>query len=328
MRAIAGLAALTLALLPASAAGSKPLKVALVTDVLTKPSQRDVRGLQYLGFLRGVRELRITGRVVQVKPQGDPVDTLASLARQKYDLIFTGIAPSEDVERVARRFPLVRFAISYPWEVLSDRPKNVLGVDFRIEQAGYLAGYLAALLEKRRPGKDVIGSVGGVKFPGVDGWIAGYQAGARKADPGIMTLNGYSNDFLNPAKCKAVALGQIERGAGVVFQVAGLCGLGTLEAARERGVWGIGVDGDESYLGPHILTSAIRRDDIAVYRTIEALVQGRLRTGESSHWNLANGGVGLGKVSPKVPPSMLAQVDKVRAQIVAGKIHVPSTLGR
>src|SRR5207245_782235 len=110
-------------------------------------------------------------------------------------------------------------------------------------------GYLAALMEKRRPGKDVIGSVGGYKIPTVDAYIAGYQAGARKADPRITMLNGYADSFVNPAKCGAVALDQIARGAGVVFQVASACGLGALDAARDRGVWGIGVDIDQSSLG-------------------------------------------------------------------------------
>ena len=98
----------------------------------------------------------------------------------------------------------------------------------------------------------MIGSVGGQKIPPVDRYIAGYQAGAKKANPGITTLNAYSQDFVDQAKCKELALDQIARGAHVIFQVAGQCGLGALSAAKEKNVRGIGVDADQAYLGEHV----------------------------------------------------------------------------
>jgi basic membrane protein A len=325
--AVASIAFGSIMVLAASAGtGAERLKVGLVIDVLTKPSTHDLRGLQYLGFLRAVKELGVQGRVVQINPKHGAADALASLGRQKYDLVFTGLAGLLEVRAAARRFPGTRFLIPVRFEDLKGMPKNVQGEHFRTEQAGYLAGYLAALMEKRRPGKDVIGSVGGFPFSGVDLWIAGYEAAAHRADPGITLLRRYSNDFHDSAKCKAVALSEISRGAGVVFQVAGLCGLGTLEAAKEKRIWGIGVDGDESYLGPHILTSAMGRDDLAVYRAIKLLTQGRLRTGGNYIYDLANGSVGLGKISPKVPRAFLRELDRIRAQIIAGKIKVPTTL--
>jgi hypothetical protein len=159
----------------------------------------------------------------------------------------------------------------------------------------------AALVEKRRPGPDVIGSVGGQKQPPVDRFIAGYQAGAKAANPGITTLNGYSEDFVDLAKCKQVALNQIEQGAGVIFQVAGGCGLGALDAAREKGVWGIGVDADQSFLGPHILTSAVKRVDTAVFLAIKRVVDGKFKGGNMI-FGLNQNGVGIGKISvPGVP---------------------------
>src|SRR5262249_713476 len=153
----------------------------------------------------------------------------------------------------AARFPGSRFDVPLPIQTLGSRPKNVLGQVWHVEQAAYLAGYLAGLMEKERPGKDVVGSVGGYPVSDVFPCIAGFEAGANKADPGITTLRGYANDFLNPAKCKAVARNQIAKGAGVLLDVAGACGLGTLQAAGEQHVWGIGVDVDQSFLGPQIL---------------------------------------------------------------------------
>ena len=126
--------------------------------------------------------------------------------------------------------------------------------------------------------------MGGQKQPPVDRFIAGYQAGAKAADPGITTLNGYSQDFSDLAKCKQIALNQIEQGAGVIFQVAGGCGLGALDAAKEKGVWGIGVDADQSFLGPHILTSAVKRVDTAVFDAIKLVVDGKFKGGKHRLW--------------------------------------------
>jgi basic membrane protein A and related proteins len=310
-----------------SGAGSegKP-KVALVVDVLVKPSTRDFRGLEYLGFLRAVRDFAVQGRVLQINPKHGVADELDALGRQKYDLVYASLASSAEVEAAARRFPHTRFLFPYPYALLKDKPPNVQGEDLRIEQAGYLAGYLSGMVEKQRPGRNVVGSVGGFPLAGVTPWIAGFEAGARRADPGVRIVRRYSHDFQDPAKCKAVALSEIARGAGVVFQVAGLCGRGTLEAAREKGVWGIGVDGDESYLGSYVLTSALARYDVGIYRTIKLLTEGRLRTGGNYRYDLANGGVGLGRISSTVPRSYLRALARVRAAIVAGMIAVPSTL--
>src|SRR4030095_16390412 len=135
----------------------------------------------------------------------------------------------------------------------------------REEQAGYLAGHLAALVLTLSPGEEVLSSVGGQRVPAGERYIAGYQAGARGANPHVTTLNSYTDDFWDPAKGRSVALSQIAKGSRVVFQVASACGLGALQAASERGVWGIGVDVDQSHLGRHILTSALVRFDVAVF---------------------------------------------------------------
>ena len=165
---------------------------------------------------------------------------------------------------VAGKFPDSSFSIvDFSATALKGKPTNVEGLLFAEQEAGYLAGYLAGLWAKDNNAK-VISSVGGQKIPPVDHYIAGYQAGAKAAYPGIQTLNGYSQDFVDQAKCKEIALDQISKGSKVVFQVAGGCGLGALDAAKEKGVQGIGVDADQSYLGPHILTSAEKHVDLAV----------------------------------------------------------------
>jgi basic membrane protein A len=288
----------------------------------------------YLGFERAARELGIRGRVLTPAPKEGYVPSLTLLARQ-YDLVIgVGIAadtphirPADAIERVAVGFPETKFAIiDFAHEDLAHRPPNVVGLDFREEQAGYLAGHLAALVLTLSPGEDVISSVGGQRVPAVEKYIAGFQAGARGANPRVTTLNGYTDDFLDPIKGRSVALSQIAKGSRVVFQVASACGLGALEAAREHGIWGIGVDVDQSHLGRHILTSAVKRLDVAVFDTIEKLARGTLETGCTCRFSLRNGGVGLGAISSAVPPSLKAEIEDVTAEIVAGKIPIANSV--
>jgi basic membrane protein A and related proteins len=281
----------------------------------------------YLGLERAVRELGIRGRVLTPAPKEGYVPSLSLLARQKYDLVIGIAVTAAAIDRVATGFPETRFAsIDVAHDDLAHRPKNVVGLVFREEQAGYLAGHLAALVLTLSPGEEVISSVGGQRVPAVEKYIAGYQAGAKGANPRVTTLNSYTDDFWDPVKGRSVALSQIAKGSRVVFQVASACGLGALEAASERGIWGIGVDVDQSHLGRHMLTSAVKRLDVAVFDTIEKLVRGTLETGRNSRFSLRNRGVGLGTISAAVPRSLKAEIEDVRAEIVAGKIPIASSV--
>ena len=213
----------------------------------------------YLGIERAVRELGVKGRVLVHAPKEGYAPSLIVCAQQGYDLVLAiGFGTAAAVDAVALRFPETRFAIiDAPHHELPHRPQNVQALVFAEEEASYLAGCLAALMVADAPGDHVISSVGGQPVPAVERLIAGYQAGATRVDPDITTLNSYTDSFLDRLKGRSVALSQIARGSRVLFQVAGTCGLGALEAAKEHGVWGIGVDVDQSELGPHILTSVI-----------------------------------------------------------------------
>jgi basic membrane protein A len=306
----------------------KQVRVGLVTDT-NQLNDRGFNHLAYMGLLRAERELGIQGRVFQSNSAQDYVPNLARFAQQGYDLVVSvGFAQADAVETVAKRFPKTHFAIiDVDATSLAGKPQNVLGLLFREQEVGYLAGYLAGLLEKQKPGPDVIGSVGGMKEPPVDRFIAGYQAGAKRADPGIKLLNGYSHDWVDLAKCKEVALSHIASGSKIEFQVAGGCGLGALDAAKEKDVWGIGVDADQSFLGPHILTSATKHVDQAVFLTIKDVIAGKFRGGRNQIFGLKDNGVGLGKISPKVPKADVAALEKIRSQIASGKLSgIPTTV--
>ena len=307
------------------------IRVGLVTDI----GGLDDRSFNFLankGLEQAQSELGIQGRVVVSTANADYVPNLSGLARQKYNLVIgVGFLMAEAVETVANRFPDVSFAIiDFSQAAMTSKPANVRGLLFKEQEAGYLVGYLAGLVAKQEAGsQQVIGSVGGQQIPPVDRYIAGYQAGAKAANPDVTTLNGYSQTFVDQAKCKEIALDQIARGASVVFQVAGQCGLGALSAAEEKNVRGIGVDADQAYLGPYILTSALKKVDVAVFQTIEAAQHGSFGGGTDTVFDVASGGVGMGEVASDVPGDLIAQVTKVHDELASGAIaNIPETLAR
>jgi basic membrane protein A and related proteins len=313
----------------AQTSAEKTIRVGLVTDI-GQLNDRGFNALAYKGLQQAESELGVEGRVIESKSAADYIPNLTSFARRGYDLLIgVGFAQGDAIDAVATRFPDKRFVIiDVDQTFLKHKPKNVVGLLFREQEVGYLAGYLAALQAQREPGRDVISSVGGMKEPPVDRFIAGYQAGARKAVPGIRLLNGYSQDWDDLAKCKELALNQIAAGSTIVFQVAGGCGLGALDAARERDAWGIGVDADQSFLGPHVLTSAQKKVDRAVFLAIQSVVDGSWQGGRNMTFGLEEDGVGLGKVSPKVAKADVAKVDEVKEQIVAGEVGaIPTRVG-
>ena len=296
------------------------IKVGLVTDI-GGLNDRSFNQLANEGLERAKSELGVEGQVVTSESNADYVPNLSRLAQQQYDLVIgVGFLMADAINTVATKFPDTNFAlIDFSQAALKDKPPNVRGLLFKENEAGYLAGYLAALVVKEKGGDQVISSVGGQKIPPVDAYIAGYQAAAKKVVADMETLNGYSQDFVDQAKCKEIALNQIAEGSQVVFQVAGQCGLGALDAAKEKGVLGIGVDADQGYLGDHILTSAQKKVDVAVFETAKAAQDGAFKGGEDQVFDLTNDGVALGKINADGQP-FADQMEEVKQQIIDGEI--------
>ncbi len=315
----------------AATGGSEPERQALRAGLVTDVGQLNDRGfnqLAFQGLQRAEKELGVQGRVLESTSDAEYVPNHSSLAEQGYDVVIgVGFAQGEAVAQVAEQYPDTKFVIiDVDQGDLPGTPANVVGLLFKEEEVGYLAGYLAALTVKREGPPEVISSVGGMKEPPVDRFIAGYQAGAKAAVPGITLLNGYSQDWDDLAKCKEVALDQIAKRSQIVFQVAGGCGLGALDAAKEKGVWGIGVDADQSFLGPFVLTSAVKRVDQAVFQTIQSVIDGSWQGGTNRVFGLADDGVGLGKISDDVPQQDRDAVEEIRQKIVSGEIADIATM--
>ena len=309
-----------------STPAAKKIKVGLVTDI-GGLNDRSFNQLANQGLMKAEKDLGIEGRVLPSSKNSDYIPNLSTLAQQKYDLVIgVGFLMADAMATVAKKFPTTHFAIiDFSAAGLKGKPTNAAGLLFKEQEAGYLAGTLAGLYTKDKGGKQVVSTVGGQKIPPVDHYIAGFQAGAKKADPGITTLNGYSQDFVKQDLCKEEALNQIAQGSQVVFQVAGQCGLGALDAAKEKGVQGVGVDADQGYLGSQIITSALKKVDVAVFDTIKAAQDGSFKGGADTVFDVKTGGVGLGKIS-SAGQKYADQITKVEDQIKSGQITPPDTV--
>jgi basic membrane protein A and related proteins len=308
-------------------AATKTYKVGLVSDV-GRFNDRSFNQSALDGLRRAQRVLKVQGRAVESRQTSDYIPNLSSLVRDNYDLtISVGFLLADATNTVSTQFPNSKFAI-IDYSVKAPpftSNRNVRGLTFATNENSYMIGCLSALMAQRR-GRKVISAVGGIKLPTVDIFIAGYRAGARRCVRGTKVLIGYSQDFVAQDKCKEIALSQIAQGSKVVFQVAGGCGLGALDAARERGVWGLGVDKDQKYLGKHVLTSAVKRVDQSVFLTVAAIKAGKFKGGTDAVFNLKNGGVAVGKIDKRVPAKFIKRMNALRPLIISGKIKPPKKL--
>jgi basic membrane protein A len=309
-----------------ASAAPKAFSACLVTDI-GGLNDKSFNHLAYVG-LQAAQKVGVKGRVIQSASGSQYIPNLSACAKSGAGItIGVGFLMTDAMDAVATAFPKSKFAIvDVDVTGLKHKPTNVEGLLFKEQEAGYLVGYAAGMYVKASGGT-AVGSVGGLKIPPVDRYIAGYQFGAKKADPGIKTFNDYSQNFVVQSKCKEKALNQIAQGSTVEFQVAGQCGLGVLDAAHEKNVFGIGVDADQGYLGAWVMTSALKKVDVAVNSAILAAKGGTLKGGKNVIFGASVNGVGYGKWSPRVSAAIKTAVAKQFTLLKAGKIKgIPTTV--
>jgi basic membrane protein A and related proteins len=333
---LAGLAALV-GSSSSKASGKATVKVAIVTDI-GGLNDKGFNHLAYVGLQKAQKKLKVQGRVYITNSASDRTPNLQSAAQAGYGLVIGvgALYTFGPLDAVAPAFPKTHFAgIDVNWPDLSKKPTNVRGIQFREQEAGYMVGYIAGLQIKRHPykGQQRVAAVGANKVPAIVRFLAGYRAGAKKANKKVKVDLVYANDptFADQAKCKETTLNEIGKGAGIVFEAAGQCGLGGLNAAKQKKVWGIGVDADQGFLGPHILTSATKKVDLAVYQAIATYKKSpaKYKGGFNQTYTVKNGGVGYGKLSSKLSKAdrtfLTKKVEAIRKLIAQGKIKPPSS---
>jgi basic membrane protein A len=333
---IAAVAVAASALIATGVSSAAPNQGAFLAGVVSDVGRFNDKGFNQLslqGCKVGAKRAGGTCRAFESRSTADYLPNFTRLHRTGADIqIATGFLLADGLATIAKKFPNDHYtivdysALSAPFANKAGKPlfKNVLGLTFETNQNSYMIGCLAGLMAKRAGG-NTISATGGIKIPTVTIFIAAYAAGAKKCAPGTKTLVDYSQDFVDQAKCKELALNHIDGGSKVEFAVAGNCGLGSLDAAKEAKIWGVGVDKDQAFLGPHILTSAVKKVDRAVIAAIAAEELGLFKGGSDLNFNLKNGGVAVGKISPKVPKAYIKRMNALGAQIIAGKIKPPKS---
>jgi basic membrane protein A and related proteins len=330
-----GVALMLLAACGSSGTSSPPaktFKIGLVTDT-GGLNDKSFNHLADVGLEKAKTDLHIQGDVVESHSGDDYVPNLTNFASKGYDLVIgVGFLMATAVGTVSGQFPNVHFAIidGAGTDASGNDLKhaNVQSLFFSEQDAGAMVGVVAGMLEKQSKAKKnqhVISAVGGISIPPVNHYIAGYKWAATMEDPSIKVLVGYSNDFVDPAKCKNVANSQISAKSDIVFQVAGGCGLGALQAAGQAGVYSIGVDADQKDADPSVILSALKKVDVATYTAIKGVVDGKFAAGALT-FNIANDGAGYAVDNFQLPADIQTEVNSVKAKIKAGTLTPPSDI--
>jgi basic membrane protein A len=237
-------------------------------------------------------------------------------------IVAVGFTQASAVETVAKEFPNVKFAVI---DGTVDLP-NVESINFREQESSFLCGMAAAMATKT--GK--VGFVGGMDIPLIRKFALGYRAGVAYVDPKIEVIENMTGStpaaWTNPTAGSELAMSQFGRGADVVFHAAGATGKGVMQAAADAGLLSIGCDSNQDYLHPgSVLTSAVKRVDVAVYTVFTEVRNGTWKAGPEV-LGLAEQGVdySLDNFNRKlITPEMERRLNQAKADIIAGKISVP-----
>lgn len=324
--------------------------VALVTDI-GGLNDGGFNQLAYAGYTKAQNQYKFKSVVIQTQSSNDYVQNLTTAAQQADMVIAVGFLMQTPLDRIAKQFPTKKFAIVDGCAVpdantgACENLPNVAPLFFKEQEAGCLVGAMAGQMEldgkskvPKLLGNNKIGAVGGLSIPPVNRYIAGYKYCALKVDSKISFVLSYSNDFADPSKCKAAAESQIAEGADIVFQVAGGCGVGVLDAATAKNVYSIGVDADQSKdssgkVRPSVISSAQKKVDVAVYDIINDAETSQYASFVSQsagsnppRFDLANGGVGFATPSSDVPADAVTTANSYASQIQSGALVPPADI--
>jgi basic membrane protein A len=300
-------------------------RIGIVFDIGGKDDKSFNSGA-WEGMKRAATDFPIHMRDVEPGEPSSIEPCMRVLAERGYDLIVgVGFAQAPIMESVAADYPNQKFAII---DGVIDKP-NVASLLFKEHEGAFLVGMIAGSVTKTNK----IGFVGGMDIPLIHRFETGYMEGARFANPKIQVFDNYvgvtDGAWNNPGKGKELAKAQIERGADIIFQAAGNSGLGVFDAAEETNNLAIGVDSNQNWVKPgFVLTSMMKRVDVAVYKTVQEVVEGRF-TGGFHLFGLDNEGVSYALDDYNralIPQSVLDQVERAKQEIIAGRIKVTDAM--
>ena len=298
------------------------IKVGLVLDKGGK-DDKSFNTSAYEGATKAQKELGIELKYVEATDSNALEVLHRNFAQKKYDLVIgIGFAQADAVKKVAALFPQTQFAI-VDGEVKGDNVRSLL---FEEHEGSFLMGAAAALKSKT----GVVGFIGGMDIPLIRRFQKGYEAGVKYVNPKATVINNYigvtGEAWNNPAKAKEMALAQVGQKADVIFHAAGASGSGLFDAAAEKGIYAIGVDSNQNWIKPGVvLTSMLKRVDVAVFDTIKAANEKKFQAG-IVRFGLKDAGIdwALDQNNEKLwSAAEKAKMADIKKLIVAKKIKVP-----
>ncbi len=282
------------------------------------------------GLQRAAQELGVETKVFECRNDPSAYSEQIIAAAQSYELVFTvGWELADPLLEIAPEFPDVKFV---HLDAAIEGTSNVGSIDYLENEGSFVAGAMAAMMTTRADArlindKKVIGAVGGMDIPVIRNFVAGYEAGAKYIDPDVMLEVGFVGDFEDPAKGKEMALTIFNKGADIVFQIAGNTGNGVIEAAKEGGFYAIGVDSDQGYIAPgFIMGSMMKRVGLSIFETVQKVLDGSYKDGTIMTYGIAQNGVGMSKdedMRKILGPDVMKKLEEIEKGIVDGTIKVP-----
>jgi basic membrane protein A len=309
------------------------IKAGMVTDI-GGLGDKSFNDLSYAGLQKAETDLGAEIKAISSKAMTDYDSNIALLANDKYDVIFcVGFLMTDAISKAATAFPDSKFG---GIDIFIASPNaNEVGLSFKENEAGYLAGVAAGLLTKetaadpRINADNVLGFVGGMPIPPVKKFEAGFIAGAKSVNPTVKVISLYAGKFDDQAKGKELGLSLISQKCDIVFAAAGQTGIGTFQACKEKNALFIGVDSDQYGTlpspGDTIITSAMKNVDVAVFETIKAVKDKTFKSGNTT-FGLKEDAVGLApwhEFEPKVPQAVKDAIEKAKTDIKGGSVTVP-----
>ena len=303
---------------PAFAADVKP---AIIYDLGGK-FDKSFNEMAYNGAEKFTKDTGIKYREFEISNDAQREQSLRKFAKDGNNpIVVAGFTWADALKKVAAEFPKTDFAII---DMVVDAP-NVKSIVFKEQEGSYLAGVMAAMAAK----SGTVGFVGGMDVPLIHKFACGYVGGVKSVKADDKVLQAYTGSdpsaWNDPVKGGEITKSQISQGADVVYHAAGGTGVGVLQAAADAGKLGIGVDSNQNGMQPgHVLTSMMKRVDVAVYDTFESVKEGKFKAGIESLGLKENGvDVAMDENNAKlVTAEMKAAVDKAREEIVSGKVSV------
>jgi len=303
------------------------LRVGLVFDIGGK-NDKSFNEAAWRGLQRARDELGVAVQYIEPSEGADRESAMRTLAARGIDLVIgVGFIFGPDLERLSVQFPNVKFAgIDYSPSPGVGTIPNLAGLRFREHEGSFLVGAIAGLITRTK----IVGFVGGMQIPLIRKFEAGYVAGVTHVCPDCRVLSAYAGSepkaFADPPLGQDLASAQYGRGADVIYHAAGKTGDGVFAAARQRGARAIGVDSDQHAAAPCcVVTSMVKRVDVAVVDIIKDLAAGRFRGG-LHELGLAEDGVGFVANEQNrhlLPVEIVTKVRALREEIIAGTIQVP-----